>query len=72
MDALMEAQRSNESAPTDMTRAYVPNDVVEYDNEPCEWGNALPKPGAGYDGGMLTETYIWPEEGHIQELTNKV
>jgi len=61
MDELMEAQSSNESAPTDMTWAYVPNDVVEYDNEPCEWGNDMHSPWAGYDGEMLTETDLWHE-----------
>lgn len=66
MHELMEAQQSPDMT-TDMTWAYVPNDMVEYDCEPCEWGNDMHSPWNGYDGEMLTESDLWHDGGDMED-----
>jgi hypothetical protein len=63
MHELMEAQQSAE-LPTEMTWAYVPQDVVEYDHEPADWGNDMHSPWPGANGEMLTEADLWHEDDH--------
>jgi len=64
MHELMEAQQSAQNT-TDMTWAYVPHDIVEYDCEPQEWGNDMHSPWNGLDGQMLTESDLWHEGGDM-------